>query len=281
MKIMDTRPIGIFDSGIGGLSVFRDIKKLLPKENYIFVADQKNVPYGEKSKYQLCKISDRIVKYFIKRNVKMIIVACNTASCYTIDFLRKKYPSLPLVGTVPAIKTAVELSRRKSIAVLSTPATAKSPYIRELIQKYAGGVIVTNIGCPNLENLVEQGMINSPQVKVLLKKYLKKALIHGPDYIVLGCTHYPFLKSTIQKLSKAKTVDSGRAIAKRVENLLSTFNPVKSRKAGTLKGLFDGVKIKNNRKSSVAYLTTGNPEFFSKTASQLLRSKVIAEKLEI
>ncbi len=263
MKIMNARPIGIFDSGIGGLSVFREIRKLLPKENYIFIADQKNVPYGEKSKYQLCKISDRVVRYFIKRNVKMVVVACNTASCYTIDFLRKKYPSLPLVGTVPAIKTAGELSRRKSIAVLSTPATARSSYIKDLIRKYAGGVIVANIGCPNLENLVEQGMINSPQVKILLKKYLKKALIHEPDYIVLGCTHYPFLKSAIQRLSKVKTADSGLAIAKRVKNLLSIS------------------KIRNNRKSSVIYLTTGDPEFFSKTASQLLRSKIIAEKLEI
>ncbi len=263
MRTMDTRPIGIFDSGVGGLSVFREIKKLLPKENYIFIADQKNVPYGGKSKYQLRKISDRVVRYFIKRNVKMVVVACNTASCYTIDFLRKKYPSLLIVGTIPAIKTAAELSRRRSIAVLSTPATAKSLYIRELIRKYAAGVIVVNIGCPNLENLIEQGAIDSPSVKILLKKYLKKALIQKPDYIVLGCTHYPFLKSTIQKLSKAKTVDSGRAIAKRVENLLSTS------------------KIKNNRKSSVTYLTTGNPEFFSKTASQLLRSKIIAEKLEI
>lgn len=260
---MDTRPIGIFDSGVGGLSVFQEIKKFLPKENYIFIADQKNVPYGGKSKYQLCKISDRIVKYFIKRNVKMVIIACNTASCYAIDFLRKKYPSLLLVGTIPAIKTAAELSRRKSIAVLSTPATAKSSYVRELIRKYAARVTVANIGCPNLEDLVEQGMINSPQVKILLKKYLKKALIHGPDYVVLGCTHYPFLKSAIQRLSKVKTVDSGRAIAKRVENVLSNS------------------RIKNNRKSSVTYLTTGNPEFFSKTASQLLRSGIIAEKLEI
>ncbi len=263
MKIMDIRPIGIFDSGVGGLSVLREIRKLLPRENYIFVADQKNVPYGEKSKYQLCKISDRVVGYFIKRNVRMVVVACNTASCYTIDFLRKKYPSLSLVGTVPAIKTAVELSRRKSIAVLSTPATAKSFYIKDLIRKYAGGATVVNIGCPNLENLVEQGMINSPQVKILLKKYLKKALIHGPDYIVLGCTHYPFLRSAIQRLGKVKTVDSGRAIAKRVKNLLGA------------------PKTKSNRKPLVTYLTTGDPEFFSKTASRLLRSKITAEKLEI
>lgn len=124
-------------------------------------------------------------------------------------------------------------------------------------------MIRKHIGCPNLENLIEQGAIDSPSVKILLKKYLKKALAQKPDYIVLGCTHYPFLKSTIQRLSKVKIVDSGRAIAKRVENVLSNS------------------RIKNNRKSSVTYLTTGNPEFFSKTASQLLRSKVIAEKLEI
>ena len=263
MKTMDTRPIGIFDSGVGGLSIYREIKKLLPKESYIFIADQKNVPYGGKSEYQLRKISDRIVKYFIKRNVKMIVVACNTATCCAIDFLRKKYPSLPLVGTVPAIKTAAELSHRKSIAVLSTPATAKSSYIKGLIRKYAAGVTVVNVDCPNLENLIEQGTMNSLSVKILLKKYLEKALVQKPDYIVLGCTHYPFLKSTIQRLSKAKTVDSGRAIAKRAKNLLSALG------------------IENSRKLSITYLTTGDPEIFSKTASRLLRSRVTAKKLEI
>lgn len=258
---MDNRPIGIFDSGVGGLSVFKEIKKLLPKESYIFVADQKNVPYGEKSKDQLCKLSDKITQYLLKIDVKMIVVACNTATCYAIDFLRKKYPNTPFVGTVPAIKTAVELSHRKSIAVMSTPATSKSRYLKNLINSYVSGTKIVNVGCTNLENLVENGSINSPEVTVLIKKYLKQALVHNPDYIVLGCTHYPFLKTTFQRLSRLETIDSGYAIAKRVVSLLSNRS--------------------NSKEPSATYLTTGDPEKFAKVASRLIKTRVTARKLII
>lgn len=258
---MDNRPIGIFDSGVGGLSVFKEIKKLLPKENYIFIADQKNVPYGEKSKDQLCELSDKITQYLLKMRVKMIVVACNTATCYAIDFLRKKYPNISFIGTVPAIKTAVHLSHRKSIAVISTPATSKSPYLKDLISSYASRVRIVNVGCANLENLVEKGFINSPEVTVLVKKYLKQAMVHNPDFIVLGCTHYPFLKTTIQKLSRLKTIDSGHAIAQRVISLLSERS--------------------NNKNPSVIYLTTGDPKQFAGVASRLLKTRVTTKKLII
>lgn len=262
---MNTQPIGVFDSGVGGLSVLREIKKLLPRENYIFVADQKNVPYGGKTESQLCRITSRIVKYLIGRRVKMIVVACNTATCYALEFLRKKYPSVTFIGTVPAIKPAAQLSRRKNIAVLSTPATAKSPYLKDLIRQNAIGVKVVNIGCPNLENLLEDDKIDSPEVEILVKKYLQKATRSKPDYIVLGCTHYPFLKTIIRRLSpfELKIIDSGRAIAKRTKNILSASNS------------------ENGREASTVYFTTGDPEKFSRVASRLLRAKIVAQKLDI
>lgn len=259
---MDTRPIGIFDSGVGGLSIYREIRKLLPKENYIFIADQHNIPYGEKSKDQLIVITDHLVKYLKKQKVKLVVIACNTATCYVLEDLRKKYPSLNFVGTVPAVKPAAELSARKSIAVLSTPATSKSRYLSQLIDQYAPKVKVSNIGCYNLEDLIEKGLINSQKTKNLLKKYLDRASVQKPDYIVLGCTHYPFLKNTIKRLSLGiKTIDSGKAIAKRVKDVLGK----------------DGLNLKDE--GSSVYLTTGRPTEFSRVASVLLKTGVEARKL--
>ena len=123
---MDRRPIGVFDSGVGGLSVLIELKKLLPRENFVFLADQKYVPYGEKSKKELLKLVFKITDYFIKHhNIKMMIIACNTASCYTIDYLREKF-AIPIVGVIPAVKPALALTKNGKIAILSTPATAKS-----------------------------------------------------------------------------------------------------------------------------------------------------------
>lgn len=262
---MDTRPIGIFDSGVGGLSILREIRKLLPRENYIFIADQKNIPYGGKTRSQLCLLTERITRFLIKMGAKIIVIACNTATCYTIEFLRRKFPSNIFVGTVPAIKPAARLSLNKTIVVLSTPATARSFYLKNLIRDNAAGIKVVNIGCPNLENLVEEGRVNSPEIKILVTKYLKKAASFRPDYIVLGCTHFPFLKEVIRGSSpfRANTIDSGRAIARRVKNLLNA------------------VSLENGRKTSTIYYTTGNPKRFSKVASRLLRAKIKAKRLKI
>lgn len=262
---MDTRPIGIFDSGVGGLSVLREMRKLLPNENFIFIADQKNIPYGKKTPAQIRLLTSRVVAYLLGEQVKMVVVACNTASCYAIEFLRKKHPSVTFVGTVPAIKPAVRFSRRKSIAVLSTPATAKSSYLKNLIRQNATGARVANIGCPYLEDLVEEGWTNSPEIKTLVRKYLQKADRFKPDYVVLGCTHYPFLKTVIRQLSpfRAEIIDSGKAIARRVRDLLHVSG------------------IENGRRASIVYLTTGDPKKFSEAASRLLKTKVRAKKLKI
>ena len=247
------------------MSVLHEIKKLLPRENYIFVADQKNVPYGGKTPAQIRLLTSGVVKYLIGKRAKMVVAACNTATCYAIEFLRKKYPSVTFVGTVPAIKPAARLSRNKSIAVLSTPATAKSSYLKNLIRQNATGVKIANIGCPELENLVEEGQINSPEIKALVSKYLQKAARSKPDCIVLGCTHYPFLKTTIKQLSpfRAEIIDSGKAIARRVKDLLRTSG------------------IENGRRGSVVYFTTGDPVKFSEAASRLLKTRVRAKKLKI
>ena len=259
----NNQPIGVFDSGVGGLSILRELEKLLPKENFIFFADQKNVPYGEKSKKELNKFMVNVVDYLVgKHNIKMFVIACNTATCYTIKELRERY-DIPLVGTEPAIKPATLGTKTGTIAVISTPATSKSKTVKKLIKDYADGITVLNIGCKNLENTVEKGSIDNPEVHKLLRKYLEVVKNSRADRLVLGCTHYPFLHTAIKKIlgRKIKLVDSGKAIARRTKGLLKTH------------------QIGNKGKREATYFTTGDVKKFEKVASKLLKHKVFAKKV--
>ncbi len=263
----EKRPIGVFDSGVGGLSVLIELEKLLPNENFVFLADQKNVPYGEKSKNELVGLVYRIADYFIKHHdVKMIVVACNTATCGAIHELRNKY-SVPIVGTVPAIKKAAEMTKTGVIASISTPSTSKSEAVKKIIEDYCQNIEVLNIGCKNLENAVETGELKGDQVNDLLQTYLKDVKNSKVDYLVLGCTHYPFLKSAIRKIvgRGVKLLDGGKAIAKRAKSLL---------KEG---GLASGQK----RPGRTTYFTTDDSAKFSTVSSLLLGTKIKAEKVEI
>ena len=173
-KKINTRPIGVFDSGVGGLSVLLKLKRLLPKENFVFLADQLYVPYGEKNKKELVNRVYKITDYLRKRHdIKMMVVACNTATCAAIGELRNKY-SLPIVGTVPAIKKAAENTKTKKIAVISTPSTSKSLALQKLIKDYCQGIKVLNIGCKDLEDAVERGELMGGEVRRLLFKYLDR-----------------------------------------------------------------------------------------------------------
>jgi len=263
----DNRPIGVFDSGVGGLSVLIELRKILPNENFIFLADQKYVPYGEKTKKQLIHLAYRIVDLFInKYEVKMVVIACNTSTCYSIDALRKKY-KLPIVGTVPAVKPASEKTKSGVIAVISTPATSKSPVLKKLIADYCGDIQVFNIGCKNLENAVEEGEIDDSRVYGLLKKYLGEVKNTKMDCLVLGCTHYPFLKKTIRNYLNlpVKLIDGGLAIAKQTQFLLKKHS----------------LENKEKEKGETIYLTTRDSQRFSRVATKLLKKKIKAEKVKI
>lgn len=260
----DKRPIGVFDSGVGGLSVLKELHKLLPKEDFIFIADQVNVPYGEKSQSQLCRLTSSISNFLIKNNVKLIVVACNTATCNSLDFLRNKF-SVPFVGTVPAIKTAAEKTINKCVGIISTPSTSESNYLSGLISGYAQGVRVINVGCAGLENVVEKGDIKSAETELLLEKYLKPIRLARADTIVLGCTHYPFLKTKIKRSlgPNIKIVDSGKAIAKRTLSILKESDSL------------------NTKGGKSYYLTTGNSKIFSNVASILMKKNISAKHINI
>lgn len=253
-------PIGLFDSGVGGLSIYQEIKKTLPNESFVFVADQLNVPYGAKSKKELNKLTENMTKFLLKFDIKMLVVACNTASCYSIDHLRKKF-KIPIVGVVPAIKPATKLTKNGSISVMSTPATAKSDYLKHLIKKYAPQNKVLKLACYGLEDAVE--VLDYKKIESLLDKYISKVTKFKSDVIILGCTHYPFLKKEIAKRtgSKVKIIDSGKSVAKRVADLLET---------------------KSARLSSKdLFFTTGTPKKFSEVASILLKYEIISGKATI
>jgi len=262
---MNKRPIGVFDSGVGGLSVLKELVKLMPKERYVFVADQINVPYGEKTKKELEKEALKICSFLVAKKSKIIVVACNTATCNVIDFLRANV-KVPLVGTVPAIKPAIAISKSGVIGILSTPSTSKSKGLKKLIKTYADNTKVVNIGCSNLENATETGELNSSEVTRLLIKYTRPIKKSGADVVVLGCTHYPFLKPQIKKILNnkgVKLIDSGKAIAQHTKKILQ--------QTGSL-GNHDGKKD---------FYTTGNSAHFSRVASSLLKRRVRAKHLPL
>jgi len=254
---MDNRPIGIFDSGVGGLTILLEVKKLLPLENFIFVADQGNVPYGGKTKKQLQVYADKIMAFLIQKNVKAVIIACNTSTVYTIDFLRKKY-NVPIIGTVPVVKTLAKITKTNKTAVFSTPATAKSPYLRKLIKKFADDVTVYRIGGTGLEELIETGELDSKVIDRILHKSLEPLLKKQVDAIALGCTHYPFLRAKIQKIvgKNVQVVDSGGAVSRRT------------------KAILENNKILGDKRREDFYYTTGNKEKFARAIKLLLKENI-------
>ncbi len=253
----DNRPIGIFDSGVGGLSVFTEIKKLLPKENFIFFADQGHVPYGGKTKEELEALTDRILAFFISKNVKTVVIACNTATVYAIDSLREKY-KIPIIGTVPVIKTIAKITKTGKTAVFSTPATAKSEYLTHLIAKFANGIMVFKVGGTGLEELVEEGKLDSPEADRVLHESLEPLMKENVDAIALGCTHYPFLRAKIEKIvgTKVSVVDSGGAVARRLKFILEH------------NGILGDVRDED------FYYTTGDEGNFKRVAEMLLGEKL-------
>ncbi|OFX26220.1 MAG: glutamate racemase [Bacteroidetes bacterium GWA2_31_9] len=225
------RPIGIFDSGVGGLSVLKEIIKLLPNENIIYFADNANCPYGKKSCDEIIVLSDKIVRFLIKKNVKIIVVACNTATAASIQYLRNKYNSISFVGMEPAVKPAAINSKSGKIGILATKGTLEGRLFKETSKKFASDKdVIIRIG-DGLVELVEAGKSDSTESFELLKQYLLPMLESGIDQLVLGCTHYPFLINNIKKIvgSSINIIDPAFPVAKRLKDLLQEGNLLNSK----------------------------------------------------
>ncbi len=224
--IMSTSPIGIFDSGIGGTSIFKEIHRLLPNESVIYLADSKNAPYGDKSRDEILALSIKNTELLLDKNCKIIVVACNTATTNAIKTLRQKYPNTPFIGIEPAIKPAALNSNTKTIGILATKGTLSSGLFSKTAELHTKGIkCIEQIG-EGLVPLIEENKIDSTAMKNLLTSYLDSMIAQNIDYLVLGCSHYPYLIPEIKKIipNHIKIIDSGEAVAKQTRTILDKFN---------------------------------------------------------
>ncbi|MCL5970171.1 MAG: glutamate racemase [Patescibacteria group bacterium] len=256
---MSNQPIGILDSGVGGLSIWREIVKELPNESTLYFADSKNCPYGEKSQEEVYKLTKRIIEFLVKKGSKLVIIACNTATVSCLDKLRQDFKDLPIVGTVPVVKTAAISSKNKKIGVLSTSLTSNSEYQKNLINAFANGCEVVNIGTDNLVPFIERGEIDSPILKEALQESLKPFKKAKIDALALGCSHFPFLKKEILDIlgTNVQVLDSGPAIARQVKRVLVQNNDL-------------SFKANPNQ----IFYTTGDEAQFKSTIKKLLGDKL-------
>lgn len=218
--MINNLPIGLFDSGVGGTSIWREIHALLPLEATIYLADSKNAPYGHKTKEEIIALSKKNTELLLAMGCKLIVVACNTATTNAIAELRSTY-QVPFIGIEPAIKPAALHSKTNKIGILATKGTLSSELFNKAVETFREVTIIEQIG-HGLVQLIEDGKINSPETKELLISYLKPMVAAGIDYLVLGCSHYPYLIPQIKKIipPHIQIIDSGEAVARQTKAVL-------------------------------------------------------------
>ncbi len=218
---LSSRPIGVMDSGVGGISVLKHVHALLPHEHLIYFADSKYAPYGNKTPAEITARCFKIADFLIQKNVKTLVVACNTATAAAIDAMREQY-NLPIIGMEPAVKPAAEASKNGIIGVLATVGTLKSAQFAALLESYGRNVKVVTQGCVGLVESIERGELNTLETKALIRQYTAPLLAEDADTIVLGCTHYPFVMQVIQEIvgDKITIIDTGEAVAKQLKHQL-------------------------------------------------------------
>ena len=217
-------PIGIFDSGVGGLSVLREISLRLPQESLLYVADSAHVPYGEKSPAFIRQRCQSIAEFLLNQGAKALVLACNTATAAGVAELRERYPQLPIIGMEPAVKPAALASHSRVVGVLATTGTLKSAKFAALLDRFAHDVRVIMQPCPGLVERIEAGDLHSPLLRQMLSGWVEPLLQEGCDTLILGCTHYPFIKPLLRQLvpENVQLIDTGAAVAKRLEQLLAS-----------------------------------------------------------
>lgn len=219
---MNNLPIGVFDSGVGGLTVAKEIMNELPNENIIYFGDTARVPYGDKSRETVTSYSRQIVEFLMGKEVKCIVVACNTASAYALETVRHEV-DIPMIGVVkPGARTAASATRNGRIGVIGTEATVRSHLYNEYLKKLSPDVSVFGKACPLLCPLVEEGWIDDPVTEEILRRYLKELIEKDIDTLVLGCTHYPILKNAVAKVTgeKIRLVNPALETARELKKLL-------------------------------------------------------------
>ena len=253
------RPIGVFDSGIGGLSVVKELRKLLPGEDIVYFGDTARLPYGTKSKETVVRFSCEIVRFLMRFRIKLGVVACHTASSYSLPTLRRHF-SIPILGVVqPGARQALALTRTRRIGVLGTRATVQSCSYEKEMKRLDPQVKVTSQSCPLFVPLVEEGHFNGEITHRIAENYLDPMARSGVDTVILGCTHYPLLKDAIGSIfgPRVQLVDSAQAVAWQVRDLLEA------------QGL-----LVNGRQGRVRYFVSDEPRHFIKIGSLFLNGKI-------
>ncbi len=250
------RPVGVFDSGLGGISVLRELRRRRPGEDYLYFADSAWCPYGIRPPDEIRARSAKVVGDLIAAGAKTVVIACNTASAMAVFSLREMFPDVPLIGHEPAVKPAVEQTTSGRVGVLATPRTVAGERLRWLIETYAAGVEVHRVAATGLVELVEAGMLEGPAVDAALRPLLEPMLEGGVDTLVLGCTHYPFLRAPIERFMgpDVEVIDSGAAIARRLDAVLTETGLRRDREAA----------------GAVRMATSGDPAVVGPIAEHLL-----------
>src|SRR6185503_12569369 len=213
---LNNSPIGIFDSGVGGLSVLRAVREQMPNESVIYFGDQGHVPYGSRSMEQIQNFSEGITNFLLEQNAKIIVVACNTASAAALKYLRERFLNVQFVGMEPAVKPAAEHTQTGKVGVLATQATFQGALYASVVERFANGVELLQSTCPGLVQQIEQGNLDGEETRRILQDALLPMLKKNIDTVVLGCTHYPFVIPLIQQIveDNVRVIDPAPAVAK-------------------------------------------------------------------
>ncbi|HUS23538.1 MAG TPA: glutamate racemase [Candidatus Binatia bacterium] len=248
-------PIGIFDSGVGGLSVWREIERALPHESLVYVADQAHLPYGPRPSGEVRAFTEEIARWLLARGCKAVVVACNTASAAALKFLREAHPQVLFVGMEPAVKPAASQTRTRVVGVMATPGTLQGRMFALAVERFASGVTLVNQPCPGLVERIEAGELDTPGTEALLRELLQPILGAGADTLVLACTHYPFVAPLIRRIAgeRLQIVDPAPAVARHLARSLAE------------RGLSGTPGVAQHE-----FRTTSDPGTFARTIAQLL-----------
>ena len=260
---MDYRPIGVFDSGVGGLSIVRELRRRLPGEDIVYFADQAHCPYGSRSVDEIRALATAATRRLLLESAKLIVVACNTVSTTALDALRARF-AVPFVGVVPAVKPACQQSQTGIIGVLATEATLRSPAFEALVQTFAAGTRVVRQACPDLVTAVEHSELGTPTTDARIARRLDPLRSAHADQIVLGCTHFEFIRQSIERIAGpgVQVIGAARPVAEQTARVLEQTGLSSDQPGGRLK-----------------LLTSGEPNTFIQLASRLLEGDELSSSL--
>lgn len=266
MEFSTLSPIGIFDSGVGGLSVLRAIREQMPEESVVYFGDQGHIPYGPRPMAQIRSFSEAITRFLLEQNSKVIVVACNTASAAALKYLREKFPVVSFVGMEPAVKPAAENTQTGKVGVLATPATFEGVLYASVVERFANGVELFQNTCSGLVQQIEQGNLDGPETRAILEDALLPMLEKNIDTVVLGCTHYPFVIPLIQQIvgENVRVIDPAPSVAKQVRRVLEA----------------KGTKRESSAQAGARFYTSGDPDQLRSVLPGLLGESGEVEKVK-